>query len=227
MVEAKIVIILLEASLELVPPEIRGHPQVEATARKYGISVNDVILDKSMHYRAMAVLPQKWKRGRPDILHTTLLVATDTPLYSKGLIKIYFHVYDGRVFEIKEGVRIPKHLDRFKGLMAQLLKLERVPPEGEPLIWKSYDSLREFTRENGGMILLWEKGVRASPIYIVSRALATGMPLGVGAFPKGDFKRSTLRKAREKYAIMGGIQLKSWGVVGRIIYAFETLLMSI
>ncbi len=217
-------IIFLESSLELVPREIWDHPQVRKTAKRYEIDPSELILDKSLHYHAMEVLPQKWKRGRPDILHTSLLVATDTPLFEKGVIRIYFHVVDGRVFQLKPGVRIPKHLERFKGLMAQLLRLEKVPPSGEPLIFKTHDSLREFVKEQGGLILLWERGVKASLSYVVARAYYTGYPIGIGAFPRGDFKRSTLRKAKEKYAIMEGRPLKTWGVVGRLIYTIERVM---
>ncbi len=221
MAKARIELILLEAALELVPREIRSHPQVVKTARRYEVEPDELILDKSLHYNAMSMLSQKWKRGRPDILHVSLLVATDTPLREKGLLRIYFQSYDGRIFRLADSVRIPKNYERFKGLMAQLLRGGRVPPEGEPLIWQEYDSLKDYVRERGGLILLWEKGRDASPTFILSRAIVTGYPLGVGAFPRGDFKKSTLRKAREAYRIMGGIQLKTWGVVGRLIYAFE------
>lgn len=193
------------------------------TADRYGIPPDRVLLDKSIHYNAMASLPQKWKRGRPDIVHTTLLVVTESPLFAAGLIEVYIHVYDGRVFRLDNRVRLPKNYERFKGLMAQLLREGRVPPEGDPLIYEAYDSLRGLVKDYGGLILLWEKGNPATPEYVVSRGLATGMPLGIGAFPKGDFKRSTLRKSREKYSILGGISLKTWGVAGRVVYAFERI----
>lgn len=222
-------IILLESSLELVPDQIKGHEQVKRTAERFGISVDEVILDKTYHYHAMSALPQKWKRGRPDILHVTLLVLTDTPLIEMGLLDVYFQSYDGRVFRLKPGVRVPKHYDRFKGLMAQLLRFNKVPPEAgdEALIYKAYDSLSEFVSEKGKLILLWEKGVEARISYIVARALVTGKPIGIGAFPRGDFKRSTLRKASEKYSIMGGRPLKTWSVASRIVHEAERILLGV
>ncbi len=219
--DRSLTIVFIESSLELVPKELWSHHQVKRSAERYNLEPGDLILDKSLHYNAMEVLPQKWKRGRPDILHTSLLIVTDTPLYDKGLVQVYFQAFDGRIFYVKPGVRVPKHFERFKGLMAQLLKLERVPPRGEPLIWKTHDSLREFVKEMGGLILLWEKGVKIKLSFLVSRALNMRAPLGIGAFPKGDFKKSTLRKASEKYAILEGAQLKTWGVAGRIIYEYE------
>ncbi|MEB3774498.1 MAG: 16S rRNA methyltransferase, partial [Desulfurococcales archaeon] len=203
-------LILLESPLELVPKELWSHPQVVRTSRRYGVGPGEIILDKSLHYNAMEPLPQKWKRGRPDIVHTTLLVIQDTIL-PRGMVDVYIHVYDGRVYRLHPDVRLPKHLDRFKGLMAQLLRHDRVPLEGDPLIWLSHKSLREFAAEHR-IILMWERGRRVTPGYVAVRALTTGAAIGIGMFPRGDFKKSTLRKAWERYSIAGGAPLKAWAV---------------
>lgn len=215
-------IALLESPLETVPRELWGHPQVVKSARRYGVEPGRLLLDKSLHYNAMEALAQKWKRGRPDIVHTTLMVLQDTLLPGGGL-EVYIHVLDGRVFKLAPHVRLPKNYDRFKGLMAQLLEEGRVPPSGEPLIWVEYESLASMARDLG-LILLWERGEPRRPGYIVARALATGAALGIGMFPRGDFKRSTLRKAMERYSIAGGRQLKAWGVAGRLVYSLERML---
>ncbi len=217
-------IILLESALERVPRELWSHPQVSRSARRYGVKPGDMLLDKSLHYNAMSTLSQKWKRGRPDIVHVTLLNILDSPLASMGLLDVYLHVYDGRVFRVLPETRIPKSYERFRGLMAQLLEIERVPPSGEPLIYKAYDSLSEFASRHGGLILLWERGTPASPGYVFTRAYYSGLPLGIGAFPRGDFKRSTLRKTRESYSIYGGYPLKAWTVASRILCAGEEII---
>lgn len=215
--------ILLESPLERVPREIWSHPQVVRSARRYGVRPGDMLLDKSLHYNAMASLAEKWRRGRPDIVHTSLLVLLDTPLAARGLLEVYVHVYDGRVFKVEADTRIPKNYERFRGLMSQLLEVGRVPPEGRPLIYETHGSLEEFVRDKGGLILLWERGRPSTPEAVVVRGLYTGLPLGIGAFPRGDFKRSTIRLARERYRILGGTPLKAWGVAGRLLYAAERL----
>ena len=217
--------ILLESPLERVPRSLWGHPQVRRTAERYGLHPGQLILDKSLHYNAMASLPQKWKRGRPDIVHVTLLNILDSPLAEEGRLEVYVHVYDGRVFRVEPHTRIPKHLERFKGLVAQLLEEERVPPEGDPLIYKVSDSLADFLRGGGRrLILLWEGGVEASPEEVARASMESGALLGIGMFPRGDFKRSTLRKAWRSYRIYGGRPLKAWTVASRILCAAERLL---
>lgn len=216
--------IILESSLERVPREIWSHPQVVRSARRYGVPPGEMLLDKSLHYNAMARLPEKWKRGRPDIVHVSLLNILDTPLAEEKLLEVYIHVYDGRVFKVDSETRVPKNYERFRGLMAQLLRVERVPPSGNPLIYKTHDTLEEFAREHGGLILLWEQGRDTTLGHIVVRALYTGLPLGIGGFARGDFKRSTIKYSVERYRVMHGYGLKAWSVAGRLVYAAERLL---
>ncbi len=217
-------VILLEAALERVPRELWSHPQVVKSARRYGVRPGDMLLEKSLHYNAMAALPQKWKRGRPDIVHVALLSLLDSPLARDGLLEVYVHVYDGRVFRVDPGTRIPKSYERFRGLMAQLLEYGRVPLEGDALIYMTHERLGDFVNEYGKLLLLWEHGEDRSPEWIVARSLYAGMPLGIGAFARGDFKRSTLRKSAERYRIMSGFGLKAWSVASRLVCAAERLL---
>lgn len=218
-------IVLLEAGLELVPEEIRGHPDVARSAKRYGVDASRMLLDKSLHYHAMSVLPQKWKRGRPDIVHTTLLVLQDSVLNSEGRLEVYIHVYDGRVFRVKPETRLPKHYERFRGLMAQLLLYNRVPPSGEqPLIELEAASLREFVERHGRLILLWERGEPSTSREVAAKALQSGRPVGIGMFPRGDFRRSTLRKAGERYSLAQGKPLKAWTIACKLVTAAEDIL---
>jgi len=217
-------IILLESALELAPKEIWEHPQIVGFARRLGVDVREVILDKTFHYYAMEKLPEKWKRGRPDILHLVLLLLQDSILNISGCLEVYFHVFDGRVFHVEPDTRLPKHLERFKGLMAQLLQLDRVPPNGRPLIYKVADSLEEFVSKYGGLILLWEKGKPASLDHIIREALETGWPIGIGCFPRGDFKKTTIRLAKKRYSLYGGKPLKAWTIAYKLLCTAETIL---
>jgi rRNA small subunit pseudouridine methyltransferase Nep1 len=225
--EQRLKIILLESGLELVPRELLNEPEIIKTAKRYGIRPEEVILDKSLHFHAMYKLSRKWKRGRPDIVHTTLLVIEGSLAGRRGLIETFIHTIDGRVFAVRPETRIPKNYERFKGLVAQLLKENRVPPNSpKPLIYKVANTLGEFVREYGKIILLWEKGNDANEFEIVARALTTNMPIGIGMFPRGDFEKSTLRKAAERYRLFHGESLPAWTIAARIIYAYETILFS-
>jgi rRNA small subunit pseudouridine methyltransferase Nep1 len=219
-------IVLLESPLEIVPPEIRRHPQVKRYTERFGIEPSETLLDKTYHYYAMETLPEKWKRGRPDIVHFSILLLQDSLLNQKGFLETYIHVYDGRVFYVKPETRLPKHYDRFKGLMAQLLIYERLPPSGDTvLVEKVADSLEEFVEQMGGLILLWEKGKPRTAKTIVREAMELKWPIGVGMFPRGDFRAETTRLARKRYSLRGvSGSLKAWSVLHYLLCSAEQLL---
>ncbi len=204
----KLKVILLEAPLELAPPSWKRGP----------------LIDKRYHYHYLSSYSQKWKRGRPDIVHVTTLILQDSLLNARGGLELYIHTINGEVYKVSPEERIPKHYDAFKEIFAQLLKEGRVPVEGEPLIWKAYDSLSEFVKEHGNIILLWEKGEPKRMKEIAREAIEENKPVGIGTFPRGDFKNSTLRKAYKKYSVAGGVPLKAWTVACKLVNAAEEVL---
>ena len=222
MTRQRLKLVLLESPLEIVPRKLWNHPQVASTVRKYRVKPGEILLDKRLHYHAMANLPQKWKRGRPDIVYITLMLLIDSLLNLKGHLELYIHVYDGRVFAVHPELRPPRHYEGFKRIMSQLLAYNKVPPgTGKPLLWLEANSLKEFVDRHGRIILLWEHGKPATPDIVVADALESGLPLGIGMFPRGDFRKTTLRKTARAYSLAQGSLLKSWTVAHLLLCAAE------
>jgi len=218
----KLRIVLVESPLELVPREIWSHPQVRRYAKRFEIEPGETLLDKTYHYYAMARLEEKWKRGRPDIVHFSLLLLQDSLLNQRGLLETYIHVRDDRVYYVKPETRLPKHYDRFKGLMAQLLIHDKLPPGSrEPLVEKAADSLEELARRLGGLILLWERGEPKPLSRIVEEAIREELPIGVGMFPRGDFSKKVLRLATRRYRLRINTSLKAWSVLHYVLCEAE------
>jgi len=181
---------LAEAALELVPVEIQKHPAVRRNARRRGKKPSDVLLDVSLHFAAMKNLEGWEKRGRPDIVHTTLLYVLATPLCRKGLMRVYVHTAADLVVEVRPDTRIPKNYQRFVGLMEQLLKEGRVPPKGEALmkvVGKGFSYVLEASQPSF-IALLSEKGTPTRPRDLAERLVREPSPLLiVGGFQRGDF----------------------------------------
>ena len=74
-------LVLAESSLELVPPELQSHPSVASHAAKLGKKPSEILLDNSWHFAAMKGIQNEIKRGRPDIVHFSILEATTIPLF--------------------------------------------------------------------------------------------------------------------------------------------------
>ena len=87
-------LILAESSLEIVPKELQNHASVTSYCKKNGKSPSDVLLDNSWHFAAMKGIKNEIKRGRPDIVHLTLLSVCNTPLYNanKFFDKFYYYL---------------------------------------------------------------------------------------------------------------------------------------
>jgi len=92
-------LVFVEAALELVPPEILGHPSVRRNAKRRGKRPEETLLDRSLHHFAMDRLPDSEKRGRPDIIHFCLLEAMGSPLNRAGLLRVWMSTRDGRLVE--------------------------------------------------------------------------------------------------------------------------------
>ncbi len=76
-----IYLILSESALELVPSELKHHPSIISHARKLGKPTSEILLDNSWHFAAMKGIKNEIKRGRPDLVHFSILEDTTIPLY--------------------------------------------------------------------------------------------------------------------------------------------------
>lgn len=216
-------LLLLESALELVPAEIAGEPSVVKVARRRGKKPEETLLDVSLHYDAMKRLRDREKRGRPDIVHFSLLEALESPLNKSGHLKVFVHTYAGLVIGARPDVRLPKNYNRFVGLMEQLLVAGRVPPgSSDPLLWARELELGELLRSEGlnGLVLLWERGEPVTPLQVIERAVNENMAVGVGGFQHGDFSPKVLGMAKSKYSIYPS-PLPAWVVVSRLLAAAE------
>ena len=105
-----------------MPDNIAGHPSVKSHSSRTGLKPSEMLLDRSYHHAAMKRLPDSWKRGRPDIVHYALMEALSTPLFLKGMLKVYVHTANDKVITIADNLRVPKSYFRFEGLMVSLFR---------------------------------------------------------------------------------------------------------
>ncbi len=108
-------LVLAESSLELVPAEIWSHPSVVRHAKRLGRMPSEILLDNSWHFAAMREIDCQIKRGRPDLVHFSILEAVTTPLYLRDHLRLYVHTINDKVIRFGSGVRVPKSYHRFEG----------------------------------------------------------------------------------------------------------------
>jgi len=217
---------LAEAALERVPKPLWSHPSVVKKARKEGKGPGSILLDRTYHHRAMLKLERRGKRGRPDIVHFSLLEALGTPLNKEGLLKTHVHTIDDHIINLDREVRLPRNYDRFVGLMEQLYELGELPPKGPALLRLGRGTFRELIKEiKPSHVIAFSRVGEPKTLQEVFSSLRTGgeLMVAVGAFPRGHFSKTVLDIADEVVSIdVEG--LEAWTVTSRIIYEYEKAL---
>lgn len=226
----RITYVFVEAALELVPRKLLSGKDVISSARRRGVDPGRMILDISYHYRSMRRHLSDWyKRGRPDIIHTSLLVLSSSPLWRRGLVKAIIETRHGLIF-IREMVRIARNYNRFIGLMEQVLVEGSAPPNSsEPLIYLvKRDLLECIDNESPDLvILLDEAGKREDLESLASRISRARKPfILVGGFQKGSFSERILSRGYKRVSIYSE-SLDTWAVICMINTHLEKFLGSI
>ncbi|MEM1936867.1 MAG: 16S rRNA methyltransferase [Candidatus Caldarchaeum sp.] len=220
----KLLLVIVESALETVPPEIHRHPAVLKHAKRLGKDPSKILLDTSYHHWAMKNLQEAEKRGRPDIVHFSLLEALGSPLNLEGRLETYVATRSGHVIHLNPSVRLPRVYDRFKGLMEQLLdKGEVSSPSGERLLSLERAPLKTLVErlQPSLKVLMTERGETQS----LHTVLKTRRPMVmVGGFPHGEFSRETEELADMRVSLCRR-PLEAWTVVSRVLCMAEQLMI--
>ena len=213
-------LILSESELELVPEEIQGHSAVRQSAKKRNKQPSEMLLDSSVHHKAMKTLEDFNRRGRPDIVHVTLLVAMDSILNREGLLQIYVHTRNDEVIWINPETKLPRNYSRFIGLMEQLFQEKTIKSNDSLLLSVEKKQLGQLLDELGTFnVLVWEKGKNVDPTRFFREHLDRKTAVIVGGFPHGDFKKSI--EVADDGICLYSESLSAFTSAARMIFGFE------
>jgi len=214
-------LILAESSLELVPTELQDHPSVLSHAQKLGKDPSEILLDNSWHFAAMKGIDNEIKRGRPDLVHFSILEATTIPLYFQNKIKIYVHTIDNNVIYIGENVHIPKSYHRFEGLIEKLFSEKIIRSDNDVLLEIKKKSFTELINEikPSEIIGFSTKGELSSFEKIISK-ISNNACIVIGGFQKGHFSESINREINHLFSV-GNLSYEAHIVIARILYEYE------
>ncbi|MEK6843656.1 MAG: hypothetical protein AABY04_04155 [Candidatus Micrarchaeota archaeon] len=118
----KLNILFSETALELMPIPLQSNGMILDEAKKRHVKVGNTLLDSNKHHIPMHILPNFEKRGRPDILHFSLLTALESIVNKEGKLgKILSHTQADVLLEIRNETRLPRIYNRFVGIIEQAL----------------------------------------------------------------------------------------------------------
>ncbi|MDP6327067.1 MAG: ribosome biogenesis protein [Nitrosopumilus sp.] len=214
-------LVLAESALELVPSALQHHPSVVSHARKLGKHSSEILLDNSWHFSAMKGIKNEMKRGRPDLVHFSILEATTIPLYFKNKIKLYIHTIDDKVISFGSNVHVPKSYHRFAGVIEKLYREKQIVANNDVLLEIKDQTFSQLLDEiNPSKVIGFStNGISSSYEKIVSN-ISNNACLVLGGFQKGHFSDLVENKISDLYSI-DNESFEGHVVIARMLYECE------
>lgn len=189
-----------------------------------------ILLDGAIHRPIVDSLEDREKRGRPDILHHSLLNIVYSPLFKQGKIQVFIHTRDDLCIKIPSQWRVPVNYNRFCGLFSQLLLKQRVPLSGDPILTATHCKLSKLLNQFEKLdIYLCDIPPESVKDSIVIENLADLSPTSSGVFLIGGFQYGEARYPFFKSPLSENLVLlriypkvkPAWVIVAKIIHWLE------
>ena len=188
-----ITLVLAEAEVEPIPPELRAHPKLLARAKKRGRAVQHLVLDQAVDHEAMEQLTDGDRRGRPDILHMWMLLALDGLLSKRQRVRLFAHTRNDELIRIEPKTRIMRSQPKFYRLLEDLFRQGVVPLRSPLLRLETGRSLESVLKEEArGTKVLMDVGgeLWRAPEFAAAAREASDVTLVTGGFPRGSFRQA-------------------------------------
>ena len=214
-------LVLSESALELVPYELEKHPSVISNAKKLGKHPSEILLDNSWHFAAMKGIKNEIKRGRPDLVHFSILEATTIPLYHQNKLNLFVHTIDNKVIRFGKNVHLPKSYHRFQGVIEKLFQEKKIISKNELLLDIKEQTFSELIDEiNPSNIIGFSTEGEINSYQKIATTILDNSCIVVGGFQKGHFSDSVQNKITNLYSV-GNESFEAHVVVSRILYEYE------
>ena len=214
-------VILVESSLELIPNQMYNHPSVTSYSKKFKKIPAETLLDNSWHFGAMKGLDNEIKRGRPDIIHLTLLSLCTTPVFYKNKIKVFVHTINDEIISINNNTHLPKSYHRFQGLIEKLFLTKKIVSEDEILMEMESSTLSQLISKirPTQIIGFTTKGKKTTFEKLIKQIEENSCIL-IGGFQKGHFSKETEKIIEQSFSIHDS-SLEAHLVASRLVYEYE------
>jgi rRNA small subunit pseudouridine methyltransferase Nep1 len=214
-------LVIAESALELIPLELQRHNSVTAYARKFGKKPSEILLDVSWHFASMRGIKNEIKRGRPDLVHFSLLEACSIPLYFENKMNVFVHTIDDKVISLGQNVRLPKSYHRFIGLVEKLYATKQIKENNNILLALKNMSFGDLIEKINPeyTIALSSKGIKNS-YQKLAEEIKDNTCLVIGGFSKGQFS-DNIREYFDKMVAVDKDPLEAHIIIARVLYEYE------
>ena len=181
------------------------------------------ILDDNYHHQLILKLGDGMKRGRPDVVHFALLDTTGTPAFIENLIDVYIHTLANTTVKILPGVRLPRTLQRFCGVMSKVLTGKSGSEESRLFKVFNEQSIRELVDSIGSerVVSLTTEGVSTDIRQFLRKIPADkSLTWVIGGFAHGHFSEDVKAVSSDMLSI-SKYSLPAHVVAARLCVAIE------
>jgi len=169
----------------------------------------------------MKGLENEIKRGRPDIVHLTLLSICTSPAFYENKIQVFVHTINDEIISINNNTRLPKSYHRFQGLMEKLFLTKKIESESEILMQMENSSLSKLISKirPDEIIGLTTKGQKTT-FEKLTHQIKENSCILIGGFQKGHFNKETEKIIGTSLSIHDS-SLEAHLVASRLVYEYE------
>ncbi|MEK6954102.1 MAG: hypothetical protein AABX01_03785 [Candidatus Micrarchaeota archaeon] len=233
----KITVVFSETALELAPSEIASSHIIQQEATKRHMNTSNILLDSNKHNLPMRALPDAQRRGRPDILHFSLLTALESIANKRHQIEsVFAHTPKNQLLEFSTQARLPRIYNRFCGIMEQVLSgkgNELIKVKNDVEFSQFFDDLvGASTKKPAPSIYFFNELGKNQTIKLFASSLTKALlekndfPIifVFGCFPHGTFSpeiRNYLLSKKAQEVKFGDELLPVWTLVSTAINAYE------
>jgi rRNA small subunit pseudouridine methyltransferase Nep1 len=197
-------LILADAEIERMPtifPDGEGPPKVcdAKDAELKGI----IVLDSYLHRHIIDSLEDADRRGRPDIVHSFLLLAQGSEACKQGRLRAYIHTRGDEVVFVGSGYRPDHNYITFLRSFGELLDNGEVGEGEEGLrLVRNMDFkglIRALSPDR--VIALSPSGNERDLARSLKSSLEKHLAVIIGGFPEGDYHSPVYELADERVSL--------------------------
>ena len=161
------------------------------------------------------------KRGRPDLVHFSILEATTIPLYYQNKLNLFVHTIDNKVIRFGKNVHIPKSYHRFQGVIEKLFQEKKIISKNELLLDMKEQTFSELIKEiNPSSVIGFSTEGELSSYQKIASEIPDNSRIVLGGFQKGHFSDSVQNEITNLYSV-GNESFEGHVVTSRILYEYE------
>ena len=191
---------------------------------RFGIPPNMQILDDNYHHQLIVKLVDQMKHGRPDVVHFALLDTTGTPAFIDNLIDVYIHTLANTTVKVLPGVRPPRTLQRFCGVMSKVLTGKSGNEEKRLFEVTNEQSIKELVDsiDSKRVVSLTTEGVSSDIFQFLRKtAVSENYTWIIGGFARGHFSEDVKALSSDMISI-SKYSLSAHVIAARLCFAIES-----